>query len=51
MNRKTKQHSLEEYKTTLILLTILLAVMSLVVFIPLKNNRKAETTNITSLSK
>ena len=50
MSRKPKQNTLEEYKTTLILLSILLAIMSLVIFMPQKNTNRANT-NTASFSK
>ncbi|WP_259066739.1 hypothetical protein HDF24_21450 [Mucilaginibacter sp. X4EP1] len=37
-----KKSVLEEYKTTLILLSILLAIMSLVVFMPLKHLKNTD---------
>jgi len=35
MERKNIQHGLEKYQTTLVLLTILLAIMSIILIIPL----------------
>jgi hypothetical protein len=51
MRRKAKRNGLEEYKTTLILLTILIAVMSLVIFMPLKHNKQADNGIITINTK
>jgi len=51
MSRKQKQNSLKEYKTTLILLFILLAVMSLVAFIPLRHDKQNDSIGIASYSK
>lgn len=51
MGRKNKQNYLEEYKTTLILLTILIAIMSLVIFMPLKNDAKADNDIILTHNK
>ncbi len=42
MGRKIKPNYLKEYKTTLILLSILIAIMSLIIFMPLKNDNKAD---------
>ena len=42
MRRKLKRGGLDEYRTTLILLTILLAVMSLIIFMPLKHSKQAD---------
>jgi hypothetical protein len=44
LNQKFKL-GLAEYKKTLILFTILVAVMSLVIFIPLKNEKLANNNN------
>jgi len=41
VNKKYKKSALGEYKTTLILLSILLAIMSLVIFMPLKHEKNA----------
>jgi hypothetical protein len=51
MGRKRKQNDLNEYKTTLLLLFILLAVMSLVAFIPLRHDKQADDAGIASYSK
>ncbi len=51
MNTKLKNNSFNEYKTTLILLSILLIVMSLVIFIPLKRDKQADNINVTNYSK
>jgi hypothetical protein len=42
MRRNVKKDGLAEYKTTLILLTILMAIMSLIIFMPLKSNKQAD---------
>jgi hypothetical protein len=42
IKRKKRNSSWEDYKTTLILLTILLAIMSLVVLMPLKKDKQSE---------
>lgn len=49
--KKFKGMDLDGYKTTLILLSILLAVMSLVVFMPLRNSGHNDTTSFASFSK
>jgi len=43
INKNDKRSVLEEYKTTLILLSILLAIMSLVVFMPLKQLKNTDS--------
>jgi hypothetical protein len=40
---KKKKGALEEYKTTLILLSILLAILTLVIFMPLKRERNTDS--------
>ncbi|TWI95887.1 hypothetical protein JN11_04162 [Mucilaginibacter frigoritolerans] len=39
INKKYKKSALGEYKTTLILLSILVAIMTLVIFMPLKREK------------
>ncbi|HEY4324692.1 MAG TPA: hypothetical protein VGN20_11925 [Mucilaginibacter sp.] len=47
MRRKTNKNGFEEYRTTLILLTILMAVMSLIIFMPLKHSKQADVSTAT----
>jgi preprotein translocase subunit SecG len=47
MKRKIKKNGIEEYRTTLILLTILMAVMSLIIFMPLKHSKQADVNSAT----
>ncbi|MDF2434123.1 MAG: hypothetical protein JWP44_3754 [Mucilaginibacter sp.] len=42
IKRKKKNSSWENYKTTIILLSILLAIMSLIVLMPLKKDKQSE---------
>ena len=42
MKRKTQKSSFAEYKMTLILFSILLAIMSLVIFMPQKRQKLAD---------
>jgi hypothetical protein len=51
MSKRYKKSVLDEYKTTLILLSILLAIMSLVVFMPLKHKKNGETSSLNSVSR
>ena len=51
VGKKTYLNSLKEYKTTLILFSILLAVMSLVIFMPLKHEKVFSNVNPASYSK
>jgi hypothetical protein len=51
MSSKPIQNNFNEYKKTIILFTILLAVMSLILFIPLKNNKEDHAGITTSLQK
>jgi len=45
MKRKPAKNGLEAYKTTLILLSILLAVMSLILMMPLKPDKHPVNSN------
>jgi hypothetical protein len=51
MRRNAKKDGLAEYKTTLILLTILMAIMSLIIFLPLKSNKQADNGITTIIAK
>jgi hypothetical protein len=51
MNRKRKKSGLTSYQTTVILLSILVAVMSLVIFMPAKNDKPAGAIKIATNTK
>ena len=51
MSKISKKEGLEAYGTTLILLSILIAVMSLVIFMPLKSDKLAVNSKVASYSK
>jgi hypothetical protein len=51
MIKKRKKSGLAMYKTTLILLSILVAVMSLIIFMPLKNDKQADNSKVAAFSK
>jgi hypothetical protein len=51
MIKTSKKDGLAAYGTTLILLSILIAVMSLIIFMPLKSDKLADNSKVASYSK
>ncbi|MDB5007742.1 MAG: hypothetical protein JWQ84_3570 [Mucilaginibacter sp.] len=51
VKRKKRNRGWEDYKTTLILLSILLAIMSLVILMPLKKGKQSETSTSAVFAK
>jgi hypothetical protein len=51
MIKTSKKGGLAAYGTTLILLSILIALMSLIIFMPLKNDKLVDNSKVASYSK